>query len=60
MVGLTVNISKRICDLAGPGEVFVSEVVKLHLVSSDIATSNRGTHILKGVPDEWRLFAVER
>jgi len=58
VVGLAVSIAKRICDLAGPGQVFVSEVVKLHLVGADIATSEQGTYELKGVPDEWRLFAV--
>jgi class 3 adenylate cyclase len=58
VVGLAVTIAKRICDLAGPGEVLVSEAVKLHLVGSDIEVAERGTHVLKGVPDEWRLFAV--
>ena len=58
VIGLTVTISKRICDLAGPGEVLVSEAVKLHLVGSDIAVSDHGNYVLKGVPDEWRLFAV--
>lgn len=59
VVGLTVSIAKRVCDLAGPREVFVSEVVKLQLVGSGIACSDRGVHVLKGVPDEWRLFAVQ-
>ena len=59
VVGLAVTISKRICDLAGPSEVLVSEAVKLHLVGSDVAVAEHGTHVLKGVPDEWRLFAVE-
>jgi class 3 adenylate cyclase len=58
VVGLTVSIAKRICDLAGPGDVFVSEVVKGHLAGSGIALSGHGIHVLKGVPDEWRLFAV--
>ena len=58
VVGLTVSISKRICDLAGPGEVFVSEAVKLHLAGSGIALSDQGVCVLKGVPDEWRLFGV--
>ena len=58
IVGLTVSIAKRICDLAGPAEVFVSEAVKLHLVGSGIALSDRGVHVLKGVPGEWRLCAV--
>ncbi len=58
VVGLPVAIAKRICDLAGPGEVLVSEAVKLHLVGSDIVTFELGAHVLRGVPDEWRLFAV--
>ena len=59
VVGLAVTIAKRICDLAGPGQVLGSEGVKGQLVGSGIATSEKGTHILKGVPDEWRLFAIE-
>jgi len=58
VVGLAVSIAKRICDLAGAGEVLVSEGVKGHLVGSGLTTSERGIHVLKGVPDEWRLFAV--
>ena len=59
VAGLTVNIAKRICDLAGGDEVFVSEGVRGQLVGTGIATSEQGTHVLKGVPDEWRLFVVE-
>jgi class 3 adenylate cyclase len=59
VVGLAVSIAKRICDLAGPTEVFISEVVKGHLFGSGIVLSEHGTHALKGVPDEWRLFSVE-
>ncbi len=58
VVGLAVTIAKRICDLAGPGDVFVSEGVRGQVVGTGIATSERGTHVLKGVPDEWKLFAV--
>ncbi len=59
VVGLAVSIAKRICDLAGPGEVLVSETVKGLIVGSGIAMSEQGTHVLKGVPETWRLFAVE-
>ena len=59
VVGLAVTIAKRICDLAGPADVFVSEGVKSLLVGSDITTSVQGTYVLKGVPDEWRLYAIE-
>jgi class 3 adenylate cyclase len=59
VIGLAVSIAKRICDLAGPGQVFVSEAVKALIVGTGITVSEGGTHLLKGVPDEWRLFAVE-
>ena len=59
VVGLAVSIAKRICDLAGPGEVLVSETVKGLSVGSGIDLSEQGTHVLKGVPETWRLFAVE-
>ncbi len=58
VVGLAVSIARRICDLAGPGEVLVSEAVNGLLVGSGFATAEQGTHVLKGVPDEWRLFVV--
>jgi class 3 adenylate cyclase len=58
VVGLAVTIAKRICDLAGPGQVLVSETVKGHLFGSGITLFEEGTHVLKGVPDQWRLFAV--
>ena len=59
VVGLAVSIAKRICDLAGPGTVLVSETVKGHIVGSGIAVSEQGTHVLKGVPETWKLFSVE-
>jgi hypothetical protein len=58
-LGRWSSISKRICDLAGPAQVFVSETVKGLLVGSGILLSDQGVRILKGVPDEWRLFVVE-
>ncbi|MBV8296344.1 MAG: adenylate/guanylate cyclase domain-containing protein [Acidimicrobiia bacterium] len=57
--GLAVHIAARIAALAGPGEVLVSETVKGLIVGSGLSLSERGTYMLKGVPDEWRLFAVE-
>jgi hypothetical protein len=45
---------------ARPGEVLVSSTIKDLVAGSSIAFEERGTHELKGVPGEWRLFAVER
>jgi class 3 adenylate cyclase len=48
----------RVAALAGPGEVLVSSTVKDLVAGSGIEFEDRGFHELKGVPGEWRLFAV--
>jgi class 3 adenylate cyclase/pimeloyl-ACP methyl ester carboxylesterase len=59
VVGLAVSIAKRICDLANPGEVFVSRTVSDLAAGSDITFRDRGDHTLKGVPGTWQLFAAD-
>ena len=39
-------------------EVLLCEALKVLLVDSGITLLDQGTQVLKGVPDEWRLFAV--
>ena len=56
--GLAVHIGARIAALAGAGEVLVSRTVKDLVVGSGLTFQDRGTHRLKGVPDEWQLFAA--
>ncbi len=56
--GIAVHIGARVAALAGPGEVLVSSVVKDLVAGSGIAFEDRGEHSLKGVPGEWRLYAV--
>jgi class 3 adenylate cyclase len=58
IAGLAVTIAKRVCDRAGPGQVLVSEIVRGHMVGSGIKFEDRGEHELKGVPGNWRLYAV--
>ena len=58
--GIAVHIAARVGDLAEPGEVLVSSTVKDLVAGSGIAFADRGASHLKGVPDEWRLFRVER
>jgi len=58
IVGLTVHIAARVGARAGTGEVLVSRTVKDLVVGSDFTFDERGTHTLKGVPDEWQLYAV--
>jgi class 3 adenylate cyclase len=57
--GIAVHIGARVAALAGAGEVLVSSTVKDLVAGSGIHFADRGVHRLKGVPDEWRLFAVE-
>ena len=57
--GMAVNIGARIGALAGANEVLVSSTVKDLVVGSGISFSDRGARELKGVPDEWRIFAVD-
>ncbi|MGH9027568.1 MAG: adenylate/guanylate cyclase domain-containing protein, partial [Acidimicrobiia bacterium] len=58
VAGIAVNIGDRITGLAGPKEVLVSSTVKDLVAGSGIEFDDRGSHQLKGVPDEWRLFAA--
>jgi len=60
VAGIAVHTAARVAALAGPGEVLVSSTVKDLVAGSGLRFAGRGTHALKGVPDEWRLFAVER
>ena len=57
--GMAVHIGARVMGRAGPGEVLVSSTVKDLVVGSGIDFEERGAHELKGVPGEWRLYAVE-
>ncbi len=59
IAGLAVHIAARISALAGPSEVLVSRTVKDLVAGSGIGMASRGTHTLKGVPDEWEIYAVE-
>jgi class 3 adenylate cyclase len=57
--GIAVHIGARVAALAAPGEVLVSSTVKDLVVGSGLEFADRGAHELKGVPGEWRIFAVE-
>ncbi len=56
--GMAVNIGARVGAKAEPGEVLVSSTVTDLVVGSGLEFTERGTHVLKGVPGEWRLYAV--
>src|SRR5688500_14877528 len=56
--GLAVHIASRVMGHAGPNEVLVSGTVKDLVVGSGIDFEDRGERELRGVPGEWRLYAV--
>jgi len=58
--GIAVHIGARVAAHAGAGEVLVSSTVKDLVAGSGLRFEDRGTQVLKGVPGEWRLFAVGR
>jgi len=56
--GIGVHIAARVAALAGAGELLASRTVKDLVAGSDYAFASRGTHSLKGVPEDWELLAV--
>jgi class 3 adenylate cyclase len=57
--GITVFTGFKIMQAAQPGEVLVSSTVKELVAGSGITFTDRGTHILRGLPGEWRLFTPD-
>jgi class 3 adenylate cyclase len=56
--GIAVHIASRVMHEAGPGEVVCSRTVKDLVAGSEFVFADRGICALKGVPDEWQLYAV--
>ena len=58
--GIAVHIGARVAKEADPGEVLVSSTVKDLVAGSGLRFTERGSAQLKGIEEEWRLYAVER
>jgi class 3 adenylate cyclase len=58
--GIAVHIGARVMAHSGANEVLVSSTVKDLVAGSGIKFEDRGIHVLKGMPDEWHLYAVAR
>jgi pimeloyl-ACP methyl ester carboxylesterase len=58
IAGIAVHTGARVMAEAGPGEVLVSSTVKDLVAGSGLDFREHGIHTLKGIPGEWRLFAV--
>ena len=58
VAGIAVSIGARVAAQARPGEVLVSGTVRDLVAGSGLDFEERGVQPLKGVPGEWRLYAV--
>jgi class 3 adenylate cyclase len=58
VAGIAVAIGARVSARAAAGEVLVSQTVKDLVAGSGISFEDRGLAELKGVPGQWRLYAV--
>jgi class 3 adenylate cyclase len=56
--GIAVHTGARIAAAARADEVLASGTVRDLVAGSGIQFADRGSHVLKGVPGDWRLFAV--
>jgi class 3 adenylate cyclase len=60
VAGIAVHIGARVMACADAGEVLASSTVKDLVAGSGLRFCDRGTHDLKGVPDRWHLYALDR
>ena len=60
VAGLAVHLAARIMGLAEAGEVLVSRTVRDLVIGSELRFSERGEHDLKGIPDRWALYALDK
>jgi class 3 adenylate cyclase len=58
VAGIAVSIGARVSALAAAGQVLVSQTVKDLVAGSGITFDDHGIQKLKGVPGEWRMYAV--
>jgi pimeloyl-ACP methyl ester carboxylesterase len=59
VAGIAVHTGARVAARAAAGEVLVSSTVRDLVAGSEIAFTDRGAHELKGIPGDWRLFALQ-
>ncbi|WNG92682.1 adenylate/guanylate cyclase domain-containing protein [Mycobacterium sp. ITM-2016-00318] len=56
--GIGVHIGARVAALARANDVLVSSTLRDLVIGSGLEFEDRGAHELRGVPGEWKLFAV--
>jgi adenylate cyclase len=58
LFGTAVQLARRVCDHAGPGQILVSDVVRQLAAGKGFAFSDVGAVALKGFEEPVRLFEV--
>ena len=58
IAGLAVHVAARVMGKAGGDEVLVSRTVRDLTAGSGLQFTDRGTHTLKGIPEDWQLYAL--
>ena len=56
--GIAVHLGARIAAGARPGETRVSSTVKDLVAGSGLSFGDGESHVLKGIPGEWKLFSA--
>ncbi len=54
--GIAVHIASRVAHLGGADDVLVSRTVKDLVAGSGIRFEDFGSHVLKGIPEQWQVF----
>lgn len=58
IAGLAVHVAARVMGKAGEDEVLVSRTVRDLTAGAGLRFEDRGTHTLKGIPEDWQLYAL--
>lgn len=58
IAGIAVHIAARVAAMAGEGEILSTRTVKDLTAGAGLTFVDRGVHTLKGVPDDWQVYAV--
>jgi class 3 adenylate cyclase len=59
VTGVAVHAAARVMAHAREGEILVSDAVRESVADREFTLTDRGAHELKGVPGEWRLYALD-
>jgi DNA-binding NarL/FixJ family response regulator len=60
LTGIAVHVAARVMGEAAQGEVLVSRTVKDLASGAGFRFVDRGVHALRGVSEEWQLYAVQQ